>query len=164
MLIQTFKALYNIHVHLIFYKIKEEHKRRFHVKSSVKWLKCEQVRTCCQSKESIFIGQQKLNHILLYIHLWVDGHSLKTYEILYVISIVLSDMDLWRTAELVNRWGASRTFDMYSQLSVWISCPKTSPITFLCERSFFNAYVLIKWKATLCMIVLGGEILVFCLT
>jgi len=95
MLIQTFKALYNIHVQLIFYKLKEEHKRRFHVKSSVKWLKCEQVRTCCQSKESIFIDrQQKLNHILLYIHLWMDGHSLKKYETLYVISIVLSDMDL----------------------------------------------------------------------
>ena len=95
MLIQTFKALYNIHVQLIFYKLKEEHKRRFHVKSSVKWLKCERVRTCLQSKESIFIDrQQKLNHILLYIHVWMDEHSLKKYETLYAISIVLSDMGL----------------------------------------------------------------------
>ena len=73
MLIQTCKALYNIHVQLIFYKLKEEHRRRFHVKSSVKWLNFDpdQVRTCCQSKESIFIDrQQKLNHILLYIHLY----------------------------------------------------------------------------------------------
>ena len=108
MLIQTFKALYNIHVQLIFYKLKEKLKRRFHVKSSVKCLKCDQVRTCCQSNESIFIDRQlKLNHILLYIHLWMDGHSLKIYEILYVISIVLSDMDLWRTVEPVIRWGAS---------------------------------------------------------
>jgi hypothetical protein len=114
MLIQTFKALYNIYVQLIFYKLREEHKRRFHVKSSVKWLKCGQVRTCCQSKESIFIDrQQNLHHILLYIHLWMDGNSLIKYETLYVISIVLSDMDLWRTAEPVNRWGASRTLNMY---------------------------------------------------
>ena len=95
MLIQTCKALYNIHVQLIFYKLKEEHKWRFHVKSSVKWLECDQVKTFCQSKESIVIDrQQKLNHILIYIHLWMDGHSLKKYEILYVISIVMSDMDL----------------------------------------------------------------------
>jgi hypothetical protein len=104
MLIQTFKALYNIHVQLIFDQLKEEHKRRFHVKSSVKWLKCEQVRTCCQSKESIFIDrQQKLNHILLYTHIWMDFHSLKQYETLYVIRIDLSDMDLCRTAEPVKR-------------------------------------------------------------
>ena len=95
MLIQTFKTLYNIHVQGIFYKLKEEHNRPFHVKSSVKWLKCEQVRTCCQSKESICIDRkQNLHHILLYIHLWMDGNSLKKYETLYVISIVLLDMDL----------------------------------------------------------------------
>ena len=87
MLIQTFKALYNIHVQLIFDQLKEEYKRRFLVKSYVKWLKCEQERTCCQSIESIFIDRQQN-------HLWMDGNSLIKYETLYVISIVLSDMDL----------------------------------------------------------------------
>ena len=36
-----------------------------------------------QSKESIFIDrQQKLNHILLYIHIWMDEHSHKKCETL----------------------------------------------------------------------------------
>ena len=110
--------LNNIYVELIFYQLKEEHKRRVHVKSSVTWLKCVQVRTYCQSKEHIFIDrQQKLNHILLYIHLWMDGHSLKN-KTLYVINIVLSDMDFCRTA--VSR-GESRTFNMHS-------CPSGVPV------------------------------------
>ena len=67
--IQT-EALYNIHVQLIFYQLKEEHKRQFHFKYSVKWLYCENVRTCCQSKESIFIDRQQ-SYITVYS--FMDG-------------------------------------------------------------------------------------------
>jgi hypothetical protein len=53
-----------------------------------------------------------INHKLLYIHWWMDEHSHRKCETLYAISIVLSDMDLWCTAEPVNRWAARLTFNV----------------------------------------------------